>query len=76
MADIRKLPEQSERVETGAIQFGDNDWPGTFIRGDDSFAFRLALEGLLSNPSDPIYRMNAQSLIQLLNESNIGLTRL
>ena len=23
-----------ERVETGAVQFG-NDWPGLFIRGDD-----------------------------------------
>lgn len=31
---IRKLPEQTERVETGPIQF-ENDWPGYFMRGDD-----------------------------------------
>lgn len=33
--DVRKLnePENGERVETGAVQFG-NDWPGVFIRGD------------------------------------------
>ena len=33
---IQKLPAPTEisRVETGAIQFGD-DWPGYFIRGDN-----------------------------------------
>ena len=35
MAAIRELPSQTKRVETGAVQFGD-DWPGVFQRGDDA----------------------------------------
>jgi hypothetical protein len=32
---IQKINYNKEnRVETGAVQFG-NDWPGLFIRGDD-----------------------------------------
>ena len=30
------------RPETGPIQLGD-DWPGTFIRGDDSFFYATCL---------------------------------
>jgi hypothetical protein len=32
---VRKIdfPQDAERVETGAVQFGD-DWPGLFVRGD------------------------------------------
>jgi len=35
MMKIYKLPmpENVARLETGAVQFGD-DWPGVFIRGD------------------------------------------
>lgn len=33
----RVFPSQDERVETGAIQFGD-DWKGLFIRGDACIA--------------------------------------
>lgn len=46
MIDARQLPEQSPRMETGAVQFGD-DWPGTFFRGDDSFHFAVHLNDLL-----------------------------
>jgi hypothetical protein len=42
---IRFLPQQEERVETGAVQFGD-DWPGLFIRGDDCMVLRIALESV------------------------------
>lgn len=31
------------RVETGAVQFG-NDWPGLFIRGDDAFSLFLKIK--------------------------------
>lgn len=31
------------RVETGAIQFG-NDWPGLFVRGDEAFALARRVE--------------------------------
>jgi len=30
---VRHLPREEKRVETGAIQFGD-DWRGYFLRGD------------------------------------------
>jgi hypothetical protein len=33
------------RVETGAIQFGE-DWPGLFIRGDDAIALKLSIRHL------------------------------
>ena len=34
---MKKIPYSGkERVETGAVKFGD-DWPGLFIRGDDAF---------------------------------------
>lgn len=39
---IRKLPPVEERVETGAVQFGD-DWPGYFIRGDNAFHIVLCI---------------------------------
>ncbi len=34
MSNVRVIPHEGKRVETGAVQFGD-DWPGLFIRGDD-----------------------------------------
>lgn len=39
---VRKLPAVEDRVETGAIQFGD-DWPGLFIRGDNAMVLSLAI---------------------------------
>jgi hypothetical protein len=42
-------PAEGGRVETGAVQFGD-DWPGLFIRGDNAgwMAMQLrSLEGAL-----------------------------
>ena len=35
MSDVRELPHEGDRVETGTVQFGD-DWPGVFIRGDNA----------------------------------------
>lgn len=40
---MRKLPAAEPRVETGAIQFGE-DWAGLFIRGDSAAAYSLYLE--------------------------------
>ena len=45
-AGIRELPPQVPRVESGTIKFGD-DWPGTFFRGDDSFACQMSLRGAI-----------------------------
>lgn len=36
----------SERAETGPLAFG-TDWPGVFIRGDDSKNYELHLAALL-----------------------------
>jgi hypothetical protein len=39
--DVRELPHMTERVETGAVQFGSQDWPGVFIRGDNAFNYAM-----------------------------------
>lgn len=44
--DCRQFAAEAERVETGAIRFGD-DWPGVFIRGDNAFHFAMHLEAIL-----------------------------
>jgi len=46
--EIRNLPAQPARVETGPLQFGD-DWPGVFIRGDRAAALALDLGALIEN---------------------------
>lgn len=45
--DIQHLPPQEPRVETGVVQFGE-DWPGVFIRGDNAFAYRMAIAQLIT----------------------------
>jgi len=43
---IQKIEYSKEnRVETGAVEFGD-DWTGLFIRGDDACQLRHLLYGL------------------------------
>jgi hypothetical protein len=63
-----KLPIKSieTRPETGSIQFGD-DWPGTFIRGDDSAFYSMALKELLDQPSVTIYPLQHMALRNLLS---------
>lgn len=41
----------SPRVETGAVQFG-NDWPGLFIRGDQAMLLARNLRKILNNPAE------------------------
>lgn len=63
---VRIVPRaEGARVETGPLQFGD-DWPGTFIRGDNAFGYRLALQRVLSGASDPIARAQVEGLARLL----------
>lgn len=51
---IRELPAQASRVETGPTRFGD-DWCGLFIRGDNAFAYSLAVEAtLMWLPADAV----------------------
>lgn len=74
--NIRKLPAQSERVETGPVQFGD-DWPGVFIRGDNAFAFCNALDALLhASQADPIMKVLVSGLRSTLASADItGLSK-
>ena len=73
---IQKLATLSEgRPETGAMSFGD-DWPGVFIRGDNAFAFALALRSVLANAkSDRIDWLSLgvlQSLAELLESCRVN----
>ena len=43
MKKIRVILAEDVRVETGAIQFGD-DWPGLFVRGDDAIFLAIAID--------------------------------
>jgi hypothetical protein len=40
---MRTFPAQENRVESGAIRFGD-DWPGLFLRGDDAFMHASSIQ--------------------------------
>jgi hypothetical protein len=46
MSDVRELPEQTPRIETGPTRFG-TDWCGVFIRGDGAFGYALAVEAAM-----------------------------
>jgi hypothetical protein len=82
LEDIRRipLPEGAERVETGPIRFGD-DWPGTFIRGDDSFFHRYnvarAIEWLKAKEHTDssmdlfLARKGLEGLAEILDASNL-----
>jgi hypothetical protein len=61
--------DKNPRVETGAIQFGE-DWIGYFIRGDDCFGLAAQiklLEGYLSDAPLDI-RLALSTLIDLKND--------
>ena len=75
MSHIRKLPAVDSRVETGAVQFGD-DWPGVFIRGDEAFGLVAAIDTLLSDSSAPFAAMMVQGLRDTLAECDLtGLSK-
>lgn len=71
------LPDGFEgRVETGPVQFGD-DWPGTFIRGDNAGWYAMAIKMILEHYGDqmnPIMERAAlESLMKDLSSSNLRL---
>lgn len=71
--NIREIPApEGGRVETGPVQFGD-DWPGTFIRGDNAGYYALLLNQLLETGEvDLISKIQLRSLVDALHGSNIG----
>ena len=62
----RIFPEQSPRVETGTVQFG-NDWPGVYIRGDNASHMSLELRALLASNEARDHPISYSSLRQLLD---------
>lgn len=62
-SSIRIIPHAKgePRVETGAVQFGD-DWPGLFIRGDDAgalaFQLELVIEALKKHDAADFFMVN------------------
>lgn len=75
MSEIRKLDAVTDRVETGAVQFGQ-DWPGLFIRGDNCIAILMSLHGIqkmLKNVEpkgfmEQLYKIQLDSLVKLIAE--------
>lgn len=74
--EIRELPAQEPRVESGTIQFG-TDWPGVFIRGDSAAWAAMLLKTLLESGKvdDLIIRWELVNLQKLLSNCVIGLCR-
>jgi hypothetical protein len=73
VTDIRKLPKTDRRVETGPVQFGD-DWPGVFIRGDDTARYAMALRYALLRldpAQDPLNDLAVASLAALIEQCNL-----
>lgn len=65
MTEIRYLPQQDKRVETGVTQFGD-DWPGVFIRGDSAMHYGMTLAWLDGQLTDPLQKITLAGLRELL----------
>lgn len=73
-SDIRIVNTPLEsRVETGPLQFND-DWPGTFIRGDNAGWYAMLLGQLLDNPAvdNPLLIAQLRGLQSDLASSNIN----
>lgn len=53
------------RVESGPVQFND-DWPGTFIRGDNSLWYAMVINNVLKDISNTtLTESNALDIIAL-----------
>jgi hypothetical protein len=75
---VAEMP--GNRIETGGVEFtypsGRSDWPGMFIRGDDSIYLGMAIQALLDAvPKDDItlhfYRMRLKEFCEELHEDVI-----
>lgn len=64
---MRNLPGQDPRVESGALQFGD-DWPGLFIRGDQCLHYLHCIRTALQHDHDLMTKLTLESLIEMLQE--------
>lgn len=69
---IQKISDPGRRIDTGVVQFGE-DWPGTFVRGDNSAGIADLTRGLarmlLGNPS----KRQLKAAAKFLNEYIVDL---
>ncbi len=74
-SNLRILPETLARVETGAVQFGD-DWPGCWIRGDNAAMMAACLNRLLRESQIPdnlaFEKLYVDALLKLLQGCNVS----
>lgn len=76
--EIQKVPAVEGRIETGPVQFGE-DWPGTFIRGDNAFGYAMYLRTALDfmdkqqdlKGMDWISVVSLRGLVRDLESSNL-----
>ncbi len=46
--NITVLPKPEVDFREGAVQFGENDWPGYFMRGDSCIGFAMGIFYIIS----------------------------
>ncbi len=68
---MKHLESINERVETGAVQFG-NDWPGVYIRGDNALYLATCLESVI----DLIDQENSQVFDVIAIQALINLKKI
>ena len=71
MNEIRQLPAQSDRVETGTVQFGD-DWPGIFIRGDQAAYLAMQIRDVIEGRDNAFGRIVLRGLYDTLRGCIVG----
>ena len=67
---MRIIPHDGDRVETGAVQFGD-DWPGAFIRGDNAFHYAMSLQAVLDGRADVFQIIAVKGLLGILQSCDV-----
>lgn len=71
--DVRHIEKQEPRVETGAVQFGD-DWPGLFIRGDNCFMFSVSLGKMLRGEAGEMDKNVLKGLLHDLDSTRVPIS--
>jgi hypothetical protein len=67
MTKIISNIEPLQRVETGTLQI-NNDWPGTFIRGDESAYYAMQIDFILQNHENPMAKQAMLNLKDILKQ--------
>lgn len=72
-------PAGLTRVETGPVQFGEDDWPGAFIRGDNALQYARVIADAAarlkeSGRDDQLLLMQLDGIISDLMSCSVGNT--